>query len=65
LKQAREDGLVERHAYSLISVKEVGAFKLVELRNPWGNDREWNGDWSDKVESFMIHFYCSFSLTFQ
>jgi hypothetical protein len=34
----------------------VGAFKLVELRNPWGNDREWNGDWSDKVPfSFSLN----------
>ena len=23
--------------------------RLVELRNPWGNDKEWNGDWSDNV----------------
>jgi hypothetical protein len=30
-------------------VKEVNGIKLVELRNPWGNDKEWNGDWSDKV----------------
>lgn len=21
---------------------------MVKLRNPWGNDHEWNGDWSDK-----------------
>ena len=22
--------------------------KLVQLRNPWGNDKEWNQGWSDK-----------------
>eukprot|EP00635_Sarcinochrysidales_sp_CCMP3193_P004963 CAMPEP_0118899356 /NCGR_PEP_ID=MMETSP1166-20130328/5946_1 /TAXON_ID=1104430 /ORGANISM="Chrysoreinhardia sp, Strain CCMP3193" /LENGTH=824 /DNA_ID=CAMNT_0006838483 /DNA_START=1 /DNA_END=2475 /DNA_ORIENTATION=- len=49
LEKARTDGLVERHAYSLIAVKEVASrnVKLVQLRNPWGNDREWNGPWSD------------------
>lgn len=29
---------------------EIGAkeAKLVRLYNPWGNDVEWNGDWSDQ-----------------
>ena len=49
---SREDGLVERHAYSLIAAKEVGDFKLVSLRNPWGNSREWNGPWSDASEEW-------------
>ena len=26
---------------------DVDGFKLVELRNPWGNAREWNGAWAD------------------
>ena len=25
-----------------------GKVKLVRVRNPWGNEREWTGDWSDK-----------------
>jgi hypothetical protein len=44
-------GLVNMHAYSLISAAEVKKdgkkVQLVKLRNPWG-DHEWNGDWSDK-----------------
>ena len=45
-------GLVDAHAYSLLSVHELtdGNGKLVRLfkiRNPWGF-REWTGDWSDK-----------------
>merc|ERR1719161_76968 len=44
----RADGLVEGHAYSLLHVREVKGFKLICMRNPWGNDKEWNGAWSDK-----------------
>eukprot|EP00746_Dinoflagellata_sp_MGD_P133673 gnl/MRDRNA2_/MRDRNA2_67418_c0_seq2.p1 gnl/MRDRNA2_/MRDRNA2_67418_c0~~gnl/MRDRNA2_/MRDRNA2_67418_c0_seq2.p1 ORF type:complete len:667 (+),score=121.14 gnl/MRDRNA2_/MRDRNA2_67418_c0_seq2:99-2099(+) len=43
----REDGLVEGHAFSFISAFQQGDIRLVRLRNPWGNDREWNGAWSD------------------
>eukprot|EP00928_Gymnodinium_smaydae_P045021 TRINITY_DN30057_c0_g1_i1.p1 TRINITY_DN30057_c0_g1~~TRINITY_DN30057_c0_g1_i1.p1 ORF type:complete len:739 (-),score=72.46 TRINITY_DN30057_c0_g1_i1:55-2271(-) len=46
----RPDGLIEGHAYSLISAKEIktegGVFRLLKLRNPWG-EKEWNGAWSD------------------
>jgi hypothetical protein len=46
-------GLVDMHAYSLISTFEldVGAGKpkvrLVKIRNPYGL-KEWTGSWSDK-----------------
>ena len=38
-------GLVPGHAYSILKIKEVqhprlGKFKLLKLRNPWGN-KEW------------------------
>lgn len=44
-------GLVDAHAYSLISALEVetGVMKKTKfllIRNPWGF-REWTGDWSD------------------
>mmetsp|Transcript_16250 Transcript_16250/g.42592 ORF Transcript_16250/g.42592 Transcript_16250/m.42592 type:complete len:180 (+) Transcript_16250:582-1121(+) len=47
VEKARDDGLVERHAYALITATEVGDFKMVCARNPWGNSKEWNGAWSD------------------
>ena len=49
MEKARADGLIERHAYSLIQVynDEENNIKLVQLRNPWGDDHEWNGDWCD------------------
>ncbi len=40
-------GLSVDHAYSLLQVKEVLGNKLCNIRNPWGNEKEWNGAWSD------------------
>ncbi|KAH3856524.1 hypothetical protein DPMN_099114 [Dreissena polymorpha] len=50
------NGLVMGHAYSITSVKLVeiqtpkisGKIPLVRVRNPWGNESEWKGAWSDK-----------------
>ena len=40
-------GLIQSHAYSIISCYEIDGKKLLKLRNPWGNF-EWTGDYSDK-----------------
>lgn len=40
-------GIVQNHAYSLLQVREVDGHKLVQIRNPWANEVEWNGPWSD------------------
>ena len=40
-------GLAIDHAYSLLQVKEAQGNKLCMIRNPWGNEKEWNGAWSD------------------
>ena len=44
-------GLVDAHAYSLISVFQLEhlgqQLRLLKIRNPWGF-KEWTGDWSDK-----------------
>tara|TARA_Y100000389_G_scaffold204970_1_gene261402 strand:- start:2726 stop:4405 length:1680 start_codon:yes stop_codon:yes gene_type:complete len=55
MEQKRDDGLVERHAYSLLSAYENKNINLVCLRNPWGNEMEWNGDWSD--DSYLWEHY--------
>ncbi|XP_049959739.1 calpain-A isoform X1 [Schistocerca serialis cubense] len=50
------EGLVKGHAYSITKIKYLdiatprmtGKIPLIRLRNPWGNEAEWNGPWSDK-----------------
>ena len=45
-------GLITEHSYSLITVKLTkDGHKLCMIRNPWGNDKEWKGKWSDSDSS--------------
>eukprot|EP01091_Cochliopodium_minus_P007007 TRINITY_DN1694_c0_g1_i1.p1 TRINITY_DN1694_c0_g1~~TRINITY_DN1694_c0_g1_i1.p1 ORF type:complete len:448 (-),score=146.16 TRINITY_DN1694_c0_g1_i1:91-1434(-) len=41
-------GLVEGHAYGILDVQEFQGVRLIQIRNPWGDGMEWNGDYSDK-----------------
>jgi len=51
--EAESKGLQAAHAYSVTKVKNIKdptskqSIPLVRLRNPHGNEKEWNGDWSD------------------
>ena len=54
-KGVRSVGLIDYHAYSLIACKEVDGKRLVLLRNPWGNGKEWNGAWSDGSKEWKEH----------
>lgn len=55
------EGLVRSHAYSILEAKlvdivtanESETIKLLRLRNPWGNDVEWNGAWSDNSKEWI------------
>ena len=40
------NGLIQGHAYSMLSMEEVDGTTLVRIRNPHGQT-EWNGAWSD------------------
>lgn len=50
-------GLVTNHAYSITKVCYVpkttpsgtNVISLIRVRNPWGDDVEWNGPWSDQL----------------
>ncbi|XP_044730408.1 calpain-B-like isoform X3 [Chrysoperla carnea] len=56
LEAETSQGLIRGHAYSITRVSyvdietpnTVGKIPLIRLRNPWGNEAEWNGPWSDK-----------------
>ncbi|XP_026302155.1 calpain-B isoform X4 [Apis mellifera] len=56
LEAETPQGLIRGHAYSITRVKYVeiqtpnqyGRIPLLRLRNPWGNEAEWNGPWSDQ-----------------
>ena len=52
----KKAGLVDGHAYSLISAKEIrtqtgDTVRLCLVRNPWGK-KERKGDWSDYSEKW-------------
>ena len=60
MEDERETGLFVQHAYSILECRRPGmksmdkvydkgktGVKLVKLRNPWGNEHEWKGAWSD------------------
>ena len=40
-------GIVQGHAYSILDVCEIEGNKLIQLRNPWGDEHEWIGAWGD------------------
>ncbi|VDD79494.1 unnamed protein product [Mesocestoides corti] len=46
------NGLIRGHAYSITKIANVttasGPVQLIRIRNPWGNEAEWKGRWSDK-----------------
>ncbi|TPP60408.1 Calpain-2 catalytic subunit [Fasciola gigantica] len=56
------NGLIMGHAYSVTSVKlldislpgRTGQIPLVRVRNPWGNEAEWKGAWSDKSREWQL-----------
>lgn len=46
------NGLVRGHAYTVTKVIELNGEQLIRIRNPWGNEVEWNGAWSDQSEEW-------------
>lgn len=49
-------GLVQNHAYTVVSVIERAGYRLLQLRNPWATGRQgWRGDWSDVWPGWSRH----------
>lgn len=54
-EEKRPDGLLAKHAYSVLQVLCAFGQRLVEVRNPWGKGGEWNGPWSDNSREWKDH----------
>merc|ERR1712216_932001 len=39
------NGLMADHCYSILQLCNVDSFHLIQLRNPFGSNIEWNGAW--------------------
>lgn len=53
VREARmSNGLVRGHAYTITKVLEANGEQLIRIRNPWGNEVEWNGAWGDDSEEW-------------
>lgn len=56
LEAETPEGLIRGHAYSITKVclldistpNRQGKIPMIRMRNPWGNEAEWNGPWSDQ-----------------
>jgi Calpain family cysteine protease len=44
--------LGSRHAYGILRTGEYKGKRFLVVRNPWGNDKEWNGRWSDNAKEW-------------
>ncbi|XP_042207807.1 calpain-B-like isoform X5 [Homarus americanus] len=57
-----DSGLVRGHAYSVTRIKfceintprVTGKIPLIRIRNPWGNEAEWQGAWSDQSPEWQF-----------
>lgn len=47
------NGLVKGHAYSITGMRIVNNTPLLRIRNPWGNEQEWRGAWSDNSREWQ------------
>lgn len=56
------NGLICGHAYTITGVKSImvqtrnksGRIPMVRIRNPWGNEAEWTGAWSDNSREWTL-----------
>ncbi|XP_070181527.1 calpain-9-like isoform X4 [Littorina saxatilis] len=62
IEAEQDNGLIMGHAYSVtkISLMDIqtsrmqGQIPMVRVRNPWGNECEWKGPWSDSSQEWGL-----------
>jgi calpain len=62
VEELTPQGLVKGHAYSITKIKfanikmpkSSGKIELIRLRNPWGNEVEWKGNFSDTSRAWQF-----------
>jgi hypothetical protein len=72
LEAQTPEGLIKGHAYSITKVKYVdiqtprtsGKIPLIRVRNPWGNEAEWKGAWSDKWVNISDEWLQSYDVAY-
>ncbi|XP_059080001.1 calpain clp-1-like [Tigriopus californicus] len=57
--KADQNGLVQGHAYTITGLFRVnegkcGKCHLIRVRNPWGDQNEWKGPWSDNDANWKL-----------
>ncbi|XP_037044700.1 calpain-7-like [Bradysia coprophila] len=45
-EEVKRSGLVARHAYAVLDMREIDGVKLLQLKNPWSQTR-WKGNYSE------------------
>lgn len=50
---AKDWGILENYAYTIINVRQVNDYKLIHIRNPWGI-KQWQGPWSDSAREWEL-----------
>ena len=58
-------GILAGHAYSVLQIVEAEGHKLIQCRNPWGNDKEWTGAWSDNSKEWANNLALAKKLKFK
>jgi calpain len=52
MEQELRNGLMVGHAYSVTDIRKIrygsNNVHLIRIRNPWGDEHEWKGAWSDQ-----------------
>ncbi|KAL8909956.1 MAG: hypothetical protein Q9171_004722 [Xanthocarpia ochracea] len=49
----QEKGIYRNHAYTIMEARELDGFRLLKIKNPWGQ-KGWKGPWSNGSEEWTL-----------